>query len=100
MKVRVLREACCAADDQLGPLDAQFDLSEHSTFGELVAQISAARFLQFSSTHNRISGEIDDVCVVEMFPTEGSPPLFHVDPSASIGSVVGNRTLFFRFRHV
>jgi hypothetical protein len=98
MQINVLREACCAADDQAGPLEATFDLDDNATLVELVEQIRASRFLQFSSTHNRISGEIDDVPLVEISAPDGPAPVFYVSASAAVSNVIGNRTLHFRFR--
>ena len=100
MKIRVIRQACCAADDQVGPLDAEYVLADTATLAELADQIRTSRFLQFSSTHNRISGEIGGLCVLTMFPADGPPTEFHVSPDALVCDVVGNRTLFFYFRHV
>lgn len=100
MNVTVFREGCCAADDQAGPLEATFDLRDDATLSELVERIRASRFLQFSSTHNRISGEIDDVPLVEIFAPEGPEPVFHVSLGAAVSDVIGNRTLHFCFRHV
>lgn len=59
MEVRVIREACCAADDQLGPLEAVYRLEDGATISDLLEQIRSSRFLQFSSTHDRLSGEVD-----------------------------------------
>lgn len=98
MNITVVREACCAADDQLGPLEATFAVGAHATLGELIEQIRAARFLQFSSTHNRLSGDVDSVRLVEVGPLDGPHPTFHVDEASPVSSVIGDRTLHFYFR--
>lgn len=36
MELRVLRQACCAADDQLGPLDAVFHVDPAVPVRELI----------------------------------------------------------------
>jgi len=77
-----------------------FHLSDHATLSELVETIRASRFLQFSSTHNQISGEVDDVPLVEMYAPEGPAPVFHMSSSAAVKDLLGDRPLFFRFRHV
>ena len=100
MDIRVTRQACCAADDQLGPLEAVYTLGEDATLAQLVQRIEASKFLQFSSTHNRLSGEVDGVCVVEVFGGWLRRAQFHVDPATPVGSVVGGRVLDFAFRHV
>lgn len=100
MDIRVIRQACCAADDQMGPLDATYTVADNASLAQLVQRIQASKFLQFSSTHNRLSGEVDGVCVVEVFAAWERKPLFHVDPQAAAGTVVGTRTLDFLFRHV
>ncbi|PZQ71691.1 MAG: hypothetical protein DI563_17235 [Variovorax paradoxus] len=99
MKVRVLREACCAADDQMGPLDAVYRVDADASFAELIAEIRASRFLQFSSTHQRLSGELGGVTVVEVPAASDATPVFFVSASAPVGRMVRGRTLHFRFRH-
>lgn len=100
MQFKVIRQACCSADDQAGPLDAVFELDGDASFGELVAQIITAGFLQFSSSHNRLSCELEERCLVEIFAPGGLPPLFHIDPQQRADAVVGERTLFCYFRHL
>lgn len=100
MHTKVTRQACCSADDQIGPLDAQYVLDDNATIADLVERIRESRFLQFSSTHNRLSGEVEGVCLVEMFAGWGRAPQFHVSPQATVDSVIGRRTLDFCFRHI
>lgn len=100
LRITVTRQACCAADDQMGPLEAVYNLAQDATLAELLERIQASRFLQFSSTHNRLSGEVDGVCVVKVFAGWGRRPQFHADPKAPVGAVIGPRTLDFCFRHV
>lgn len=100
MQILIVREACCAADDQLGPLEAKYEIAPNGTLGELVAQIRASRFLQFSSTHDRLSGEVDGACLVEICASGGPPPTFHVDQTSLVAHVIGSRTFSFFFRHV
>jgi hypothetical protein len=100
MKVRVFRQACCAADDQVGPLDAEYEIQDNKPLSYLIELISASRFLQFSSTHNQISGEIAGKSIVEMYPHGGTPPVFHANPNEPVSSVIGTQTLHFHFRTV
>ena len=99
LQVTVTRQACCSADDQAGPLDAVYALHEDATLVDLVERIQASKFLQFSSTHNRLSGEVDGVCVVEVFAGWGRGPQFHADPAGRVGPILAGRPLCFHFRH-
>lgn len=100
MKVQIFRQACCAADDQVGPLDAEYEIEDNEPLSALVRLIDASKFLQFSSTHNRITGEIGGKSIVEMFPPGGKPPVFHANPSESVASVIASQTLHFYFRSI
>ena len=97
VKVQVHRQACCAADDQLGPLTADYSIAPDAPLSELIEQIRASCFLQFSSTHTCITGEANGRLLVEVFSAEGPPPAFHVSPSLPVGSAIGGHTLHFRF---
>lgn len=99
LDIQVTRQACCSADDQAGPLQAVYAVDKHCTIADLVERIRASKFLQFSSTHNRLSGLVQGACVVEVFAGWGRKPEFHVDPAASVGSVIGLHTLDFCFLH-
>lgn len=54
MNIDVIRQACCAQDDSLGPLSLIVELNERSTIQDLARSIGEAKFLQFSGTHNII----------------------------------------------
>jgi len=54
MNINVIRQACCAQDDSLGPLSLNVELKENSTIQDLARSIGEAKFLQFSGTHNII----------------------------------------------
>lgn len=100
MLVRVLREACCAQDDQMGPLEATYEVAPASTFGDLIASIVDSRFLQYSSSHVVLQGEVDGVPVVRVFSahyTRNRPAEFFVDPGRPVDHVVGSKSLTFRF---
>lgn len=99
LQVTVARQACCSADDQAGPLEAVYALHEEAILADLVERIQASKFLQFSSTHNRLSGEVDGVCVVEVFAGWGRGPQFHADPAERVAPLMAGRPLCFHFRH-
>lgn len=97
VRVHVTREACCAADDQVGPLDAVFELEAEATLATLVARIAGSGFLQFSSTHTCLTGEVGGVALVAV-TNDGAAPRFSVDPQAQLVDVLRGRVLHFGFR--
>ncbi|MGY8818961.1 MAG: hypothetical protein ACKVLM_06105 [Pseudomonadales bacterium] len=52
MKIKLSRQACCAQDDQIGPLEIYLELPEGSKMWELAQTVGQSNFLQFSSSHN------------------------------------------------
>ncbi len=100
MNIQVIREACCAADDQLGPLDASYEITPETSLAELVERIVQSRFLQFSSTHHHLCGESNGRLLVEVHAPGGPPPTFHVPASERVSALIGEQPLFFDFRHV
>ena len=103
MKLTVHREACCSQDDQAGPLEAEYRIEADTKFSSLIEQIIKSHFLQFSSTHNRITGEVDGKQLVEVFSPYGvnaREPEFIASPGASVCELVGSKILSFHFRHV
>lgn len=103
MKITVHRQACCPQDDQAGPLEAAFSIDAHATFSQLVQDVVRSGFLQFSSTHDRITGEVEGKALVEVFSPHGAHPRqpeFKVDPGAPAFELLGQRVLSFHFRHV
>lgn len=100
MKLTIEREACCAADDQLGPLSMTLDVPASTPLADLAERIRETRFLQFSSTHRTLhaacrSGplwSIDDA-------VEGDGRLvFVADPRATVERSIPDGCLGFRFR--
>lgn len=67
MKITVHRQACCPQDDQCGPLEAEYSIEPDASFSSLIQEIIKAGFLQFSFTHDRLSGEVDNKWLVEIF---------------------------------
>lgn len=100
IKFKVVRQACCAADDQLNSLEAEFEISPDASFAELVTQIIRSGFLQFSSTHTCLFGEIEGSCVVKIDASSIKAPVFYIDQQRAAFSIVGNKTLYFNFRQV
>lgn len=100
MIIQVIREACCAADDQLGPLDASYEITPETSLSELVERIVQSRFLQFSSTHHSLCGESNGRLLVEVHAPGGPAPIFHAPASERVSELIGENTLIFDFRHV
>ena len=98
MRINVLRQACCSADDQINRLDAVYEVDSKATMETLLRKICESDFLQYSSTHDRLSVEIDDRQVAEVFPS--APPVWMADigPETPVKWLVGDRTLHFVFR--
>lgn len=102
VRVMVSRQACCSADDQMGPLDTTYWLAPEDSFGALVEQILESCFLQFSSTHTRLTGEVNGLPVVEVFSPHSPQvrhPVFIQPAEASALAVLSGGELSFYFRH-
>jgi len=100
VKIRVLREACCAQDDQLGPLETTCELVANATLSDLASAIVGSRFLQYSSSHTSLVGYVGERAVVALFSScylPGRNPEFVVSPTELVSTVVGDRPIEFRF---
>lgn len=100
MRVRVIREACCAQDDQLGPLEAGYDLPPGATVGDLVAAVVGSSFLQYSSSHVSLVGFVGARRLVRVFSAHYAPgraPEFALPAGLPAAAVVGDRPVEFRF---
>lgn len=103
MKITVHRQACCSQDDQVGPLEAEFHIDTNASFASLIQEIVQSGFLQFSSTHSRITGEVDGRGLVEVYSPDGASPKlpeFTVNPSTAVIELLGESVLAFYFRPV
>ena len=100
MHVRVLRDACCAQDDQLGPLEATYELGPNATLREFVANVVDSGFLQYSGTHTSLVGFIEGKEFVRVFSPyycNGRVSEFLVGPDQLAGDALGERGVDFRF---
>lgn len=57
MKILIERDACCGADDQIGPLALSTEMAPDSSLEEFVQRIRETGFLQYTATHHTIFGE-------------------------------------------
>ncbi|MBJ2157528.1 hypothetical protein [Variovorax sp. IB41] len=90
MKIEVHRQACCAQDDQMGPLARTFELPDRCSIEDLVNAVVASRFLQYSSTHTALHCRIAGKEVAVVFspyevPARGS--LFVVAPDTAVQDI-------------
>lgn len=102
VQITVSRQACCSADDQVGPLEAHYWLVQKDSFGVLIEYIRQSNFLQFSSTHTRLTGEVNGRRVVEVYSPHSAqprPPLFLQDADSNALVVLEDGELSFFFRH-
>jgi hypothetical protein len=100
VRVQVLRDACCAQDDQLGPLEATFEVPQSATIGDLVSIIVDSRFLQYSSSHTSLVGFVGEQPFVRVFSSYYVPnrgPEFVAPSTELVTTVLGNQTIEFRF---
>ena len=103
MRITVHRQACCSQDDQCGPLEAEYNIEADTAFSSLIHEIVKSRFLQFSSTHDQLSGEVDGKWLVEVFSPYGPnarQPEFNASAHMRAVELLSGRILSFRFRHV
>ena len=103
MKITVYRQACCSQDDQLGPLEAEFSIGANTNISSFIQEVVKSNFLQFSSSHNRITGEIDGKGIVVVFSqhfTNYRQPEFQVSPSTPAIDLLNDKEISFYFRHV
>ena len=100
MKFHVTREACCSQDDQLGPSAFVYELSAKATLQDLTEAVIRSGFLQFTSTHSVMVGELGNDSLVRLFrPHSGHPqgPQYLKAADLSVRKLIGPTELNFRF---
>src|SRR5262245_45074050 len=100
MQVRVVRDACCSQDDQVGPLEAAYLLTLDATVIDLVRAVVDSGFLQFSSTHLCVTGSTSGVPFVTVCESDHGPrfaPQFLIPPETPLAPLVANCAVEFRF---
>jgi hypothetical protein len=109
MEITVHRQACCSADDQMGPLEAKYRIETQTTLSTLIKEIITSNFLQFSSSHDHLTGEVEGRKFVEIYSTNGfytpygsycKMPEFIVDPDENAMKILGGKFLSFHFRNI
>jgi hypothetical protein len=102
LQVRVLRDACCAQDDQLGPLESTYSFGPGATLADLVATVVHSRFLQYSSSHTTLTAFIGTKAIVRVFSDShlpGRAPEYLAASDTLLASAVAGSTVDFRFEH-
>lgn len=100
MQVRVLRDACCSQDDQLGPLEATYSFGPGATLADLVTAVIDSPFLQYSSSHTTLTGFIAETAFVKVFSSfhlPGHAPEFLTARDALLERTVTGKVVEFRF---
>ncbi len=99
MKIRLLRDACCGADDQAGPLDMTLEVDPSQTLGDFIDAVMRTHFLQFSSTRHTITGVAQELPLVQVVALPGEPQraVFLVAPSQPVGRLLREGLIYFRF---
>jgi hypothetical protein len=100
MQIQAVREACCSQDDQAGPLETTYSLSSDATFRVLVEKIVSSGFLQYSSSHVTLLGEVGSQSLVRVFSPyhcAGKEPEFLAPPDSSLSGLLSENAISFRF---
>jgi len=100
VKFLVTREACCSQDDQLGPLASAYELNADATLQEVSEAVIKSGFLQFTSAHAVMEGQVGNEAVVRVFsPHSGQSrsPQYLKAADLLARDVIGAGELRFRF---
>ncbi|GLR25720.1 hypothetical protein [Limnobacter litoralis] len=99
MRIEITRQAVCAADDQTNPLEMYFEVDQNLTIQHLVNEIEAAKFLQFSSTHQSIVGHSGGVPIIKIHSPYHSSlgPEYLVPASIIASEIIQNGRVEFKF---
>lgn len=98
MRIEIFRQACCAADDQSGKLETVYEVNSGTTLEALIQKICLSDFLQYSSTNDRLSVEVDGRKLAEVNASGDTIWSPDVSPSTPVGLAIGRRGLHFVFR--
>ena len=103
MKLAVHRQACCSQDDQLGPLDMDFELDASCRLDALLATVMGARILQFSTSHTDMSSRAEGRELARVFSHNAVPQratAFVAPPDALVQSLAAAGAIEFVFDRV
>ena len=98
MRIEIFRQACCAADDQSGKLETVYEVNSGTTLEALIQKICLSDFLQYSSTSDRLSVEVEGRKLAEIDASGDTIWSPDVSPSTPVGLAIGRRGLHFVFR--
>lgn len=95
-----MRQACCFQDDQIGPLEAEYDVDEKCRLDEFLDAVERSGFLQFSSTHAQMSCRIGGRKVGTVFGPGylvRRKPVHAIDPTSLIRNIPSKGAIEFVF---
>ena len=90
MKIMMVRQACCSQDDQIGPLDAFYEVDERCRLDEFLDAVESSGFLQFSSTHSAMGCVFAGKEVARVFRPlylVRRKPTFTIDPATLVRDI-------------
>lgn len=99
MKLSIEREACCAADDQMGPLELWMEVAPDTPLKDLVERIRHRRFLQYSSTHHTLYGVAAGHTLVSIGSEDhgDGKVVYFVEHTKTIGELIPEGRIRFSF---
>lgn len=100
MKFHVSRQACCAQDDQIGPLELVYELGAEATLQDLTEAVIRSGFLQFTSTHSVMVGEVGNDALVRVSDAHfghAQGPQYLRAADILVRNLIGPGELHFRF---
>jgi hypothetical protein len=99
MRIEITRDACCAQDDQIGPLEMIFEIDPEALLRDLVTIVANAGFLQYSSSHVTmvgVAGKTEIARISSPYYTKKEPE-YLLSQELSISEVLKNGQIHFQF---
>ncbi len=99
MRIEITRDACCAQDDQIGPLEMAFEVAPDALLRDLVTIVVNAGFLQYSSSHVTMvgfAGKTEIARISSPYYTKREPE-YLLSPDLSISELLKNGQIHFQF---
>lgn len=99
MKLQIFRQAVCAADDQMGPLELEVEVPESALLSDVVHEINRSRFLQFSSSHTVMTGFSGGRALFRLFSpySAGQCDEYLISADEYVKEVISNGVIEFKF---
>jgi hypothetical protein len=99
MKIEVHRDACCAADDQAGPLVMDMELDGRMPLCDFINLVLESGFLQYSSSHTSMLGYVGAIAIVQVHSPYYSKEKtkYLIESTTPIQEVLASGSIDFRF---